>query len=145
MALLCPCRCHQDCPLWPAGEVPDADFLERCSCPGGERFKETSRRVRADVEVRKAARKEAVAEVSAAAPNGHAEILQALDRAYQERGLDIPKMVQEFDADLIEAGLTKGRPQKDLVALRAFGRLSASLARGFWSLRDQAKGYKDQA
>jgi hypothetical protein len=130
LAYLCPYECHQDCSLWPSLEVPNDEWIERCTCPGAARSKEIWRTSKEDADHHKEAAKVAFDEVLMAKPIGREETEFALETAYRRHGIELGSIERDYLPEMAQARLAS-RPQKDVLAIKALGRFGLSMVRAF--------------
>jgi hypothetical protein len=138
-ARLCECDCHQSCLLWPSTEVSFDDWMDRCSCPGATSPKDIYRRIEEEHKNRKALVAESVDEVVGKKPTGRDETLQALEEAYQRRGMELRNIERKSLPDVIHTRLAS-RPAKDILAIRALGGLGFNLIREIRKILSQDEG-----
>jgi hypothetical protein len=108
--------------------VGEEEWLQRCICPGAAFRKEIHVQVHEEGEQRRALTKEALDEVRSLNLNGHKEILEAFEDAYERRGLELSEVERQILVDAIEASRVP-RPRRDLEGLKLLGRLGITLIR----------------
>jgi hypothetical protein len=88
---------------------------------------------------RKALVAEAVDEVVEKKPTRRGETLQALEEAYQSRGIELSNIEQKSLPEVIQTRLAS-RPAKDVLAIRALGGLGFNLIREIRKILSEAEG-----
>jgi len=136
---LCPCECHRNCPLWPAKEAQDDDWLGRCACPGAKGFKEIRLKSKEATASRAAAKKQALDEVIESQRRGRDQTIDSLKEAFQRHGIELSNIEQETLPDVVQSRLSP-RPAKDIYAAKALGRLGLSVIREIRTMLSDGKG-----
>jgi hypothetical protein len=126
---LCPCACHDACPLAGTKQVPESEWDERCACPAAAEAKieVAARRERSrDEKERKAlAFQEALAESEGVAD---AELEGVVRAAYQRHGLEADDHQLGLLADVIRTSRLSPAVQP-FQMVRLFGKAFAPVVR----------------
>jgi hypothetical protein len=130
---LCACPCHDGCPV--SGQVSDASWEARCTCPGGAEYRRVLAASRAEREERTARRKEAMAAAQARADAGE-PFDEALAEELHRRDVDLPDGVRAHVARMRRASRAP-RGTRSVLGLAALARGGFDAVRAFRSALDR--------
>jgi hypothetical protein len=89
-ALLCVCACHSACPLAERSQVADEEWVEECTCSGGDSLREIQIRVKEETERRESQQKEVFLDIDLGHGKSPEEIQREILAAYDAKGYEAP-------------------------------------------------------
>jgi hypothetical protein len=89
-ALLCNCVCHSACPLATRSQVTDEDWIQECTCSGGDSLREIQNRVREEADLRISHQKEVFLDIDLGHGKSPEQIQREILAAYDAKGYEAP-------------------------------------------------------
>jgi hypothetical protein len=103
---LCGCGCHSTCAVGGQSEVAEEEWLQGCTCPGGDSSREIARRVHHELDLRKSQQAEVFRDIDIGHGKSAGQIQHEILAAYQNRGYEAPTDFSRISR-LIAAGTAR--------------------------------------
>jgi hypothetical protein len=89
-ALLCVCTCHSACLLAKKSQVADEEWVEECTCSGGDSLREIQNRVKVETELRESQQKEVILDIDLGHGKSPEQIQREILATYDAKGYEAP-------------------------------------------------------